>query len=194
MNSKQKGARGEREVCKLLFDYWSPFEPKVDGHDLTFKRTPMSGGWSHGKGRETFGTAADILTNSKTFPWAVEIKHRESFSMDNVEKGKKSPVWGWWKQACRQANEMNKEPMLLFRKNRMPWHLMARNQWVFDGDNWLFDFPDLPSAMISTAESFFSYWKPYQVSHYIRTHSERFTGVSNAVVDMADYKSTCQRK
>jgi hypothetical protein len=120
-NGKQKGARAEREICGLLLAWWLTVEPMIDGEPLTFKRTPGSGGWAHGKGRAAFGTSADVVTNAKRFPFAVEAKHREGWAESTLVAGKKSPVWGWWKQACSQALEVKKVPMLWFRKNRASW-------------------------------------------------------------------------
>jgi hypothetical protein len=55
VNGKAKGSKAELVVCKLITQWWKPVEP-----DVTFKRTPGSGGWGYGAGREKFGTAADI--------------------------------------------------------------------------------------------------------------------------------------
>ncbi len=124
VNGKQKGARAELEIAKLFQAWWLPFEPVVEGQPLTFKRTPGSGGWAHGKGRASFGTSADLITNSKAFPFAVEVKHRQGWSWENFLKGGRSPVWGWWSQCVGQALEVNKSPLLAFRKNREPWRFM----------------------------------------------------------------------
>lgn len=119
VNGKAKGARAELEVVRLITAWWAQIEPEA-----TFKRTPGSGGWAKGKGREKFGTSADLVTSSKIFPFAVEAKHRQAWSLGNVLAGKRSPVWGWWDQAIDQALETKKVPMLWFRKNHEPWRIL----------------------------------------------------------------------
>jgi hypothetical protein len=123
-NGKQKGSRAERQVVALILPWWRQIEPTVDGQPLTFARTPGSGSWGHGGNRASFGTSADLVTNSKLFPWACEVKHRERWSPDNFLKGGKSPVWTWYAQCVSQAAEVNKIPMLWFRKNQMEWWVM----------------------------------------------------------------------
>lgn len=43
--------------------------------------------------------------------WAIEVKRHERLSRPT-----------WWAQAVRQAREAGVEPMLLYRRNRGPWH------------------------------------------------------------------------
>ena len=102
----------------MLKAWWNRYEPEA-----TFVRTPGSGGWTTRQQSEqdTFHTGADIVTSSKTFPFAVEVKHRENWSYANFLEGKKSPARAWWDQAVRQADNMGKLPMLLCRRNRNPW-------------------------------------------------------------------------
>lgn len=128
-NGKAKGARAELEVAKLLEAWWAPFEPG------SFKRSPGSGGWAHGtSAQKEFGTAGDIITKAKSFPWSVEVKRREDWSFEVFRAGKPSPVWGWWEQACRQAKDSDKRPMLWFRQSRMDWHVLvagsATGEWM----------------------------------------------------------------
>jgi len=118
-NSRQKGSVAEREVAKLVQEWWSCVEP-----DCEFTKTPLSGGWSGPRVREAFQAAADLMTTAKQWPWAVEVKRREKWSLENVLTGKRSPVWGWWKQCVDAAALMHKRPMLWFRKSREPWQVM----------------------------------------------------------------------
>ncbi len=132
-NGKKKGARAELEVCRSLHTWWIQVEPSVGDEDLHFKRTPGSGGWAHGKGRAAFGTAADVVTNAKLFPFSVEVKHREGWAMSTFLAGKKSPVWSWWKQACTQGAETKKIPMLWFRKNHAEWIVLLPSDYFAGG-------------------------------------------------------------
>lgn len=121
--ARRKGATAEREVAALLAAWWtSDNDPKVK-----FKRTPLSGGWG---GAEGFDVAGDVITNSRTFPFCVEVKFREGFELDNVLKGRRSPVWKWWAQACADAKKTKRQPLLFFRKSPAPfekteWYVLA---------------------------------------------------------------------
>jgi hypothetical protein len=46
--------------------------------------------------------------------WAIEVKRQETLSI-NV----------WWEQAVEQALRVNKKPMLIYRKSRMPWKVVV---------------------------------------------------------------------
>jgi hypothetical protein len=117
--SRRKGARAELDLAKKFEAWWQAVEP-----GCVFRRTPGSGGWSHGDARGEFQTGGDLVTTAKRFPWSVEAKARESWAWKNVLAGKPSPVWAWWAQSCRAAFEANREPILVFRHNREPWWCM----------------------------------------------------------------------
>ena len=119
MNSRQKGSVAEREVAKLIEKWWSQIEMTAK-----FVRTPLSGGWGTPQIRSDFRASGDLMTNSFAFPWTVEIKRREGWLMKNVLRAAKSPVWFWWAQTIRAAEETGAQPMLWFRKNSEPWYIM----------------------------------------------------------------------
>ena len=120
INSRSKGRRAEREVAKLLADWWHPVEKNCE-----FKPTPLSGGWGGRDGgvhvRAHFKASGDLMTTAVRFPFTVEVKHRQSWSMRNLIAGRPTPVWDWWLQAERQAAEESGLAMLWFRKNNVPW-------------------------------------------------------------------------
>jgi hypothetical protein len=118
--SRQKGARAELEVARLLEEWWGQTE-----QGCRFKRTPLSGGWASPDVRGEFGVAGDLVTTARHFPFAVEVKHREGWSERNLFLGKKSPVLGWWGEAVDEAKEMGKHPLLFFKKNRLDWQVMV---------------------------------------------------------------------
>src|ERR1700690_1064541 len=70
--------------------------------------------------------SGDLCNTAEHFPFVVEVKRREAWSLDRLLKGKKSPVQGWWKQCCKSAEEMGGKPLLIFRKNKEPWLVMGR--------------------------------------------------------------------
>jgi hypothetical protein len=118
-NGRQKGSVGEREVARLIQQWWATVDAKAK-----FVRTPLSGGWGTAQVRSDFRASGDLMTTSFSFPWCVEIKRREGWKLGNVIGGEKSPVWGWWAQTWTAAQEAGADPMLWFRKNNEPWYVM----------------------------------------------------------------------
>jgi len=118
--SRNKGNVAEREVAKLIEGWWRQADPEA-----SFVRTPLSGGWGGPKIRSGFQASGDLMTTSASFPFTTEVKRREAWSLDRLLQGKKSPVWGWWRQAIKQGDEMTAEPMLWLRRNREPWRVLV---------------------------------------------------------------------
>lgn len=120
INSRSKGRRAERDVAKLLCKWWQQIEPGCE-----WKCTPLSGGWGGRDGgkhvRAFFKASGDLMTTAVRFPFTIEVKHREQWSMRNLVAGRATPVWDWWIQAQRQADEEGGIPMLWFKKNNYPW-------------------------------------------------------------------------
>lgn len=127
--SRDKGNKGEREVAALVQAWWCVAEPEEK-----FIRTPLSGGWGGPTLRGVFQAAGDLMTTSKTFPLAIEVKRRERWDWERVLSNRPSPVWVWWGQAQEQALEMGKVPSLWIRKNReKTWHVMLP---IRDAERW----------------------------------------------------------
>lgn len=118
-NSRAKGKRGERQVAALLARWWGAVEDGVQ-----FVPTPQSGGFSTKQVRAEFKLAGDLMTTSRVFPYVVEVKHREKWSEARLRDGRRSPVWGWWRQVQEAAEVQGGTPMLWFRHNREPWLVM----------------------------------------------------------------------
>jgi hypothetical protein len=131
-NGRQKGSGAEREVAKAIQTWWQFVDSSAK-----FVRTPLSGGWSTPQVRGEFRASGDLMTTSVKFPYCVEIKRREAWSMMSIVENKPSPVWKWWEQTEKAAREAKLAPMLWFRKNREPWLIMLRvdesgTQLIFD--------------------------------------------------------------
>lgn len=130
MSSRSKGSAAEREVAKLLQGWWSVVDPQVE-----FARTPLSGGWqgTNTRGQKMRGEmrmSGDLMTTSTDFPYSVEVKRRESWSMAVLEAGRPSPVWAWWVQAQRAAKEMGLVPMLWIRQSNKPWFVLLPYEYA----------------------------------------------------------------
>jgi hypothetical protein len=117
--SRQKGSRAELEIAAMFKRWWDPVNPSA-----VFKRVPLSGGWGDADARGKFKAAGDVMTDCLRFGLCLEIKRREGWTLDTLRRGKRSPVWAWWRQCVRSAREVDRVPMLIFRKNRSPWYVM----------------------------------------------------------------------
>lgn len=131
---RPKGNKAEIEVAKILEPWWATWEPTArDGKPIRFVRTPLSGGWGGPDIRGSFRAAGDLMTTAEKFPFAVEVKRREGWQWLPMLRGRRSPIWGYWRQAIAQAREMSCVPMLWFRKNREPWWVLLPNAVVLNG-------------------------------------------------------------
>lgn len=130
-NGRRKGASAEREVAALVQEWWRrlPLEQQAvpDGKDSEFVRTPQSGGWSTQRVRGAFKVAGDLSSTSTSWPFTVEVKRREQWTLTNfVRAGKRgSPVWDWWAQSVKSAKEEGGIPMLWMRRSRTPWMVIV---------------------------------------------------------------------
>lgn len=137
-NSRRKGNRSELDVAKLFSDWCGEH----------VRRTPQSGGWSTAK----FGVTADLVCPNKAFPFHVEVKHREGWTLDDLVTGARQDhdksIVQWWKQCMDSCPKiegkrgyvvLHKEPLLVFRRNRQPWLVMfhtrldSPNHFTVDG-------------------------------------------------------------
>lgn len=127
VNGRRKGAHAELQVVRQSEFWWRklPLDQQVtpDGAQCQFVRTPQSGGWSTNRVRGSFRVAGDLSSTSDSWPFTVEVKRRESWSLSVFIMGGKrgSPVWGWWQQCVKSANEEGGVPMLWMRRSQQPW-------------------------------------------------------------------------
>lgn len=111
INSKAKGSKNERDVCKWWKD-WTGFD---------FSRVPSSGGlrWS----RTTDTTGDIICSDSKhflRFPFSIECKSYKDINFEHILLGNKNvKILEFWQQACEDAQRGNKLPILMMRYNGM---------------------------------------------------------------------------
>jgi hypothetical protein len=120
--SKAKGSSFERKICIALSLWVSHGKHK----DL-FWRSAMSGGRStvaHHCG-EHVRQAGDICSvspegHSLTDRWYIECKHLKSLRLETFLLQGKGPLKKFWKTACRQAQQYDREPMLIAKQNNGP--------------------------------------------------------------------------
>lgn len=105
VNGKQKGATFERTIAKMF----------ADAMGVKLRRTPMSGGWSHGNPE----TAGDLVCIDGEFPFCVECKCEEGWKLESLFTGSHRWFDNYWAQLTREC-PAGKEPVLVFNRARQP--------------------------------------------------------------------------
>lgn len=121
-NSKNKGNRFERAICKF-FKEWSGYE---------FSRVPQSGGLRWKKADNI--TSDVVCTDDKhgrRFPFSIECKFHKEIKFEDILLDNKSKILEFWDQASGDANRAKKLPLLIMRYNNMP---SGDGFLVMDGD------------------------------------------------------------
>lgn len=120
--SKRKGNKAERDIAKLFQEWWGVG---------TFVRTPSSGGWATVAARETFRTCGDIITDQKDFPFTIENKAQEGWTLDQIFYNENALVIQWWKQTLSETPE-GMHPLLVIKRNRFKPLVIFQNNLIFD--------------------------------------------------------------
>lgn len=112
INSRNKGSKNERDICKLFHD-WTGYE---------FSRTPSSGGL---RWKATDNTVGDIVCtddkHSRRFKFTIEAKFYQDINFEHLILGNsKVKILEFWEQALSDAERSGKIPLLFMRYNRMP--------------------------------------------------------------------------
>ena len=117
-----KGVSFERQMVKRFNEWW----PAGD-----FRRSPKSGGWEKNRNVQEVVAAGDLYTPRRMFPFSIECKKQEgSWDLGRLlVDSTKGPIEGWWQQCVRDAELMDKEPMLVFTRNNYPTFVMLRVGW-----------------------------------------------------------------
>ena len=99
VNSRQKGNRGEQQVISILERLT----------DETWEQTPGSGS---GK------IKGDLRVHGKHNLFTVEVKFYKHVGFDSkIYTQKSNNLFKWWSKLIRQAQDMEQEPLLIFREN-----------------------------------------------------------------------------
>lgn len=108
--SSRKGKGNERALAKLFRDWW--------GHG-EWARTPLSGGWASKDAREGFRTCGDIITTAADFPFCIEAKKQEGWTLDQLIHNDKCIIFEWWNQAVSET-PVGMIPLLVMARNHIP--------------------------------------------------------------------------
>jgi len=124
VNSIKKGKRGEREVVKLLKDWW--------GGD--FSRSPDSGAFMTTHAQVLVDSGSDLggdIITPPDFPFSVEVKLRKEIDLwelvrietptEDQALMKDNPIT-WWYQAKYDASRFGKIPFVIMKENRKQWY------------------------------------------------------------------------
>lgn len=117
INSKNKGNSGERRVAAILSE-WA---------GIKFERTPGSGAT---RWKEKNNAIGDIVCPMDFyFPFIVEVKLRKDIKFEKINATLKK----FWDQNMVDSLRANKDCMVFFRKNGMPykdWYLMVSEKLI----------------------------------------------------------------
>lgn len=112
INSKNKGNRNERDLCKF-WEEWTGYE---------FSRVPASGAL---RWKKTDNISGDIICSdpdhSRVFPFNIETKFHQDINFQHLL----IPVTNvkikeFWAQATEDADRAKKTPILFMRYNGLP--------------------------------------------------------------------------
>lgn len=112
INSKKKGSRFERVICKV-FTQWTGYE---------FQRVPQSGGlrWKKADNITSDVTCTDPK-HSRRCLLSIECKSYQDIRFEHILLENKScKILSFWEQASGDAERANKFPMLVMHYNGMP--------------------------------------------------------------------------
>ncbi len=115
VNGRAKGHAAERKLAKLFEKWWGS----------AFTRTPLSGGFATAKFREDWNACGDLVTPDKSFPFCVENKKVEGWTLEQMLTSQKTHMHKWWEQTVTETPE-GKIPLLVFSKNHAPLYAMMR--------------------------------------------------------------------
>jgi len=99
VNPRQKGQRGENQVISLL-------------GRLTEEKWEQVPGTGCGK------IKGDLRVPDKHNIFCIEVKFYKNVGFDSkIYTQKSNNLFKWWSKLCRQAKDMEQEPLLIFREN-----------------------------------------------------------------------------
>jgi hypothetical protein len=115
VDSRQKGRTAELNARNVLKEHTG----------LEWERTPLSGALN-----AKHKLKGDLYIPESKNTFCVEVKHYKDDHLTSKWLTSKSPtLQSWWEQTVREAEEMNREPLLLFKYNRSKWFVAMEFQW-----------------------------------------------------------------
>jgi len=127
-SAKEKGKEFEKEVGKILGMWWCgiPF-PRAHGSGcsatIQCKHQAIEGRIFHHTG--------DLYVPEE-FPWSVECKRQEGWTLEHLLEDQCGFVWQWWEQCCKDADLSMRWPLLVMRRNHRRSLVMIERDSPFD--------------------------------------------------------------
>lgn len=114
VDSRQKGARAESGAKDILRRYTG----------LNWQRVPASGalGPEH-------GMKGDLYIAKSNNIFCVEVKHYKDDQLSTkVLTSVKPTIYDWWEQALRQGEQVEAEPLLIFKHDRSKYFVCFQSE------------------------------------------------------------------
>ena len=112
VDSRNKGARAEYDVRDSLRDRTS----------LKWERVPGSGGLN-----SVHGLKGDVYVPGMNIRYCVEVKHYKDDTINHLLiKNPDNTFAKFWAQTVRESEQVDKEPLLVFKKDRGHWMVATR--------------------------------------------------------------------
>lgn len=109
VNSKDKGARAESLAKELLVSFTR----------LNWQRVPQSGGLS-----KEHKLKGDLYIPNEKNIYCIEVKHYKDDHLTSKLLTSTNPqLLDWWNQTVREAQEIERQPLLLFKFDRSKWFI-----------------------------------------------------------------------
>lgn len=107
VDSRAKGAKAESDIVKKLTEHTG----------LNWKRIPMSGALD-----AVHGLKGDVYVPNSLNIFCVEIKHYKYCHLtSNLLTDKDPQLIEWWKQTIREAAQVSRKPLLIYKHDRSKW-------------------------------------------------------------------------
>lgn len=114
IDSRAKGRTGETQARDLL--------RKIT--KLDWERTPLSGALD-----PKHKLKGDLYIPGENLKFCVEVKfYKDDHLTSKLITSKQPQILDWWEQTEREANQVNRLPLLLFKFNRSKW-FVAHNDF-----------------------------------------------------------------
>lgn len=146
VDSRQKGARAEADMVKKLSDHTG----------LNFKRIPMSGALD-----AAHGLKGDIYIPNSLNIYCIEVKHYKDDHLTSKLLTDKTPqIIDWWEQTIREAAQVSRKPLLIFKFDRSKIFVAFKDMPSTDVYRWMFLNIDGYEFYISKLDDWLNNEKP----------------------------------
>jgi len=116
VDSRAKGRTAELKARDVLRKYTN----------LDWERVPLSGALN-----AKHKLKGDLYIPETKNTFCVEVKHYKDDHLTSKVLTDKSPKFlEWWNQTTREASEVNKDPLLIFKYNRSKWFVAMEGPWA----------------------------------------------------------------